>query len=175
MPYGAHMKYFLYITLLLSSPFTSNASDKPVIGWIETVSINSTAFQVKAKIDTGADNSSIDASELQLYKKADRQWVKFVVRNNMGDKIELDKPVEDFAYIKRKQGGVIERPVVLIDICIGNTSHRAPVNLASRGHFNYRMLIGRSFLSGHYLVDSSMTESTTPSCQALPQASHDDS
>jgi hypothetical protein len=40
----------------------------------------------------------------------------------------------------------------------------AKVNLAERAHFKYPVLLGRSFLSTGYLVDSSAQHLLPPTC-----------
>ncbi len=162
------MQKWLYCILVLTvAPQWVLANEIPVIGWIEQVKIMPEGFKLDAKIDTGADNSSLDAYEIEYYTRAGQDWVKFRVHNNGGKSFILNKPIKRITQIKRKQGGTIERPVIMLDICLGQQNYLAPVNLARREHFKYRMLIGRSFLESRYLVDSGKTRSHIPACKTV--------
>ncbi len=157
-------KWIICILFLTATPQLAIASNTPVIGWIEAIKIMPEGFKLDAKIDTGADNSSIDAYEIEYYTRAGQDRVKFKVHSNTGTSFKLDKPIKRIAQIKRKQGGTIERPVIMLEICLGKQQYSAPVNLSKREHFKYRMLIGRSFLQNRYLVDSGKTKTHTPEC-----------
>jgi len=134
------------------------------IGWIEFVDVEKGQIRFEAKIDTGADVSSINARFIRRFVRDDEEWVQIVLVNNNGKKIVLEKPVIRYARIKRKQAESIERPVVRFNICLGNIARRVEVNLSKRKNFKYKMLIGRNYLRGTYLVDSSKEHTTTPGC-----------
>lgn len=167
-------RLYYYLAGLAVFTLIPNASAEPyqVIGWLEYVRIQPQNIQFKAKIDTGADNSSIHADNIVVYEENGRQRVKFTVSNADGESANLDLPLLRFAKIKRKKADPIRRPVVTLELCIGNTLKRAPVNLASRGNFKYRMLIGRSFLKGGYLVNASEQYTIEPACQNDTQVQH---
>ena len=154
--------------LALSSPTVHTAAtknDKPTIGWIEKVRIYPEGFVVDAKIDTGADHSSLNVSEISDFFRGEKRWIRFAINTGEGDKLYLEKPVIRYAKIKRKGAKSQRRPVVLIDICLGNIyENDVPVNLADRAKFKFNMLIGRSFLKNTALVDSSMTFTIEPDC-----------
>ena len=82
-----------------------------------------------------------------------------------GGSIAMEKPVHRDAKIKQKGAPRQERPVILMDICLGKIFKPAvPVNLANRKGFKFPMLIGRSFLEGLAVVDSSFTYIHEPRC-----------
>ena len=56
-----------------------------------------------------------------------------------------------------KNGGFQQRLVIELEISLGEIKKLTKVNLVDRSHFNYQLLIGRSFLKPHFLVDSSKT------------------
>ena len=141
------------------------AEPSQAIGWIERVQLHSQKLVMTAKIDTGADNSSIHADNIELYEQAGEQRVRFSVENKQGEVVNLDLPVERVAYIKRKGAAPLERPVVNMELCIGNSLKQVPINLANRGNFKYRMLIGRSYLKDQYLVNSGAQFTAEPNCQ----------
>ena len=158
-------RQFMFGALLLASVSQSVLANQTKTGWLEEVSIGGIGLTIEAKIDTGADNSSINAENPTLYQKDGRQWVKFTVQNKNEHEIVIDKPVTKKTKIKTKNGGRQERVVIELDICLGVIKKRVMVNLVDRSHFKYQLLIGRSFLSPDFLVDSSKTFSLKPQCQ----------
>lgn len=137
----------------------SNPGDAPRqparLGYIENVIVGNLGLMMKAKLDTGADTSSVHARNVEVYKRGDRDhWVKFRLVGKDGRSIRYDQNVIRFAAIKTKTGGTIRRPVIRMPICVGGRWGRAEINLADRGEFDYEMLIGREFLAGRVIVDS---------------------
>jgi len=134
------------------------------VGWLEKASITPGGFLIEAKIDTGADNSSINAKDPKVYLREGKPWVKFSVLNKMGKKVVIDQPVLKTTHIKMKDGNLQQRSVIEMDICLGRMKKRAQVNLVDRSHFKHQLLIGRSFLSPDYLVDTSQTHLVNSQC-----------
>ncbi|MDH5516647.1 MAG: RimK/LysX family protein [Gammaproteobacteria bacterium] len=161
------MRYLSAVLLFFCLQAQAETTDKTIIGWIETVRIMPEKFELTAKIDSGADNSSLDVISWKTYSHQDEEWIRFDVINNNEDTITFERPLEGYTLIKRKRAEPVERPVVSMKLCIGNHIYLAPVNLAERKGFKYRMLIGRSFLKGRFLVDSAVKQSTLPQCNSL--------
>ena len=155
----------VYFLCLLLSPQFTHAGSKPVIGWVEHVKIMETGLQVKAKVDTGADSSSVNAKIIEEYTRNGEDWLRFQIYNNSGEKIILDKKIVRYMKLKRRKASSISRPVVTLDLCVGKISREIEINLADRSNFKYVMLIGRDFLRDTYLVDSSKTLTMEPGCQ----------
>jgi len=153
---------------MIACGMTSVAFAEPVhtIGWIENVKLTSKNITMNAKIDTGADNSSIHATNISLYEKDNIKMVRFTVESEDGEVAEFDQPLIRVANIKRKGAEPLARPVVSVNLCIGKTLKTAHVNLANRENFEYRMLIGRSYLQDLYLVNSSAKYTVDPDCQS---------
>jgi hypothetical protein len=153
--------------LFVFSPLHVMADQPTTIGWIEHVAVQPHNLTIKAKIDTGADNSSIHAKDIQIYEKAGGKWVRFLVENDSGETAQFDLQLLRIANIKRKGAEPQKRPVVNMDLCIGNTLKAVDINLANRENFKYRMLIGRSYLKDQYLVDSGRKYTAEPACVGL--------
>ena len=139
------------------------SSDDPrgeaiTLGYIEDVSLGTRALEMKAKLDTGADTSSVYARDVKIYKKGEKDhWVRFRLIGKNGRSIRYDQNVIRFVHIKTKKGGSIRRPVIHLPLCVGGVSGLAEINLADRTEFNYDVLIGREFLAHRILVDSGQT------------------
>ena len=168
------MKVVKYAGAVLWSILASTsvfAASPQTIGWIEHVGIQSQNLVMKAKIDTGADNSSVHAEDISIFESDGTNMVKFTLRNKQGDAITMEKPLLRYALIKRKGAESLRRPVVEMDLCVGNAIQTVPVNLANRANFAYRMLVGRSYLKHGYVVDANSKYTSEPNCNAKPMAS----
>ena len=144
----------------------SFADSIQTIGWIEHVQIPTNDVTFTAKIDTGADHSSLNARNIEIYGDNGSERVRFETETKEGKVSQFDLPLLRIANIKRKRAEPIQRPVVSMDLCVGNTLKTAEVNLANRQNFKYRMLIGRSFLKDEYLVNSGKKFTAKPACTA---------
>lgn len=156
-------KLLLLIVMYVCNPQPSVAGN--LIGWIEPVSLINHDFELVAKIDTGADNSSIDTSDWKAVERGGKTWIQFAVTSNDDRSTIIDAPLIRYTEIKRKGAKSVSRPVVSLEVCLHDQRYEIPVNLAERGNFKYRMLVGRSALAGRFIVDSSIKRSTSPVCQ----------
>lgn len=152
------------IILLLSIGSGTTLAAQHKVGWLEEVLVNDSDFTLMAKIDTGADNSSINAPAVEVTHREGKKWARFTVTNKKGQDIEIEKPIVRVAHIKTKDGRLQPRNVIEIDVCLSGIRKSVPVNLIDRSHFRYQMLIGRSFLNPDFLVDSSQKFLIKPSC-----------
>jgi hypothetical protein len=152
------------LLLFTAATTVAGAGEGKIIGWIEQVSVTSDALLLEAKVDTGADYSSVHAEDIRQFTRDGSQWVEFTLLDQSGGRHVLQRPLERITRIKKKTSGFQERPVVLLEICVGDVKRMAQVNLAERGHFKYPVLLGRSFLSTGYLVDSSAQHLLPPAC-----------
>ena len=120
------------------------AVEQQTVGWLENASIDNSKFTLKSK-------------EVTQYMKDGKQWVTFAIQNSLGKKTIVDKPVLKTTRVKMKNGDFQERLVIELDIALGAIKKLTKVSLVDRSHFKYQLLIGRSFLKPHFLVDSSKT------------------
>ena len=82
---GVYFKNLLFAQFLLLLLMSEVAAQQIEIGWLEEVTLNNTNLPVLAKIDTGADNSSIHATDIVLHTKDGAQWVKFILKTDRQD------------------------------------------------------------------------------------------
>jgi hypothetical protein len=140
------------------------ADDKKIVGWIERVAITADRLTMDAKVDTGADFSSVHADAISYFMRDSTRWVEFTLRDRNANTLRLSRPLERMARIKKKTQGYQERPVVVLEICVGDAQHPVEVNLARRGHFRYPLLLGRNFLESRFLVDPGAKYLLEPDC-----------
>lgn len=138
-----------------------------ILGWVEEVTILDTGLVLPAKIDTGADNSSIHASAISYVTHDGNPWVRFTLRDRAGAEVVMERPLIRLGQIKRKEGGYLERPVVSLGLCVAGQRVTAEVNLADRKHFTYPMLVGRSLMVRRFVVDPNRMYVTRPACAAV--------
>lgn len=158
--------------LLGSAAALATTAGQPLtVGWIERVRVGAEGLVVQAKLDTGADVSSLHATSIRVSRRADGNWVSFDVTAEDRRVVHFERRVERIARVRRASGGVQERPVVLLGICLGPVYKVAEVNLTDRGAFTMPLLVGRNFLAaGEFLIDSRHIDTIEPSCK-LPAAS----
>ena len=164
---GLFMKRFNYYLLVYSFLFLPNlsiAKEKRQIGWVEEVRIFPGELQFKAKIDTGAYNSSINARNIEEFERKGETWIRFEVinKNNISSTIEL--PLVKEVTIKKHFGKKQKRYAVMLGVCLGKTYKETQVSLVDREGFLYAMLIGRNFLRGDFVIDPSSTFTASPRC-----------
>jgi len=144
-----------------STDSSQSGSGKITLGVVEDVVLSPWNISFAARIDTGADLSSLDARDL-------------VVRNNVADfKLgkrwggrRLQLPVVEWRQIQTAMG-IEKRPVVKISICLGSKHFKTLVTLKDRSEMMYPFLVGRSALNGVYLVDASRSRAARPACPEL--------
>jgi hypothetical protein len=158
------------IFAVLAGPSVSAMADPKVVGWIEPVKIGNEGLVVPAKLDTGADNSSLGVSSITWLRRSDGDWVAFEVAGQDNRTIRLERKVQRVARVKKASGGVQERPVVMLGVCLGNTYRVTEVNLTDRTGFKLPFLVGRNFLAERFAVDSSRTETVEPACTTTTAA-----
>jgi hypothetical protein len=161
--------------LLMAATTTALAADTPkrseraIFGWIEQIVIGDEGLHLEAKLDTGADTSSIDAHRIRRLrrKSSGERLVEFMVIDpESGDEFWFKEPLVRKARIKQHSGSVQERPVVELDICIGSLTRRVQFTLVSREYFEYPVLLGREAMEGVIIVDPSIEDTTEPECAA---------
>ena len=129
-------------------------SGKKIIGSIEKVKltgINGKTVTVEAKIDTGADSTSIDielAKELgfentlqQFYAITKDRWQLFSAIENLAATVPV-----------KSSHGITYRPKINIDVQLSAITMHTKVTVINRSHLLYPIIIGKKNLK-KFLVD----------------------
>lgn len=126
------------------------------IGWREWVSLPDLGVtELKAKVDTGADNSSLHAFNLRHFERDGVPWVRFDVHPRQRKRVPAVRcEAEVVAERKvRNPGGRLEqRPVIRTTILVSGVPVVALVNLTTRDEMTFRMLLGRRTIRG-FVID----------------------
>lgn len=136
-----------------------------VAGWIERVALPERGLELEAKLDTGADTSSVDAREIERFRKGGARYARFTIAAGDGRAVRIEAPVVRRAAIRRAGAEKDRRLVVLLRLCFAGQVVEAEVTLADRSQMSVPMLIGRNVLAGRVLVDAAAERLTQPSCQ----------
>jgi hypothetical protein len=163
----ARLTRFLAAMALAASPpaFAQGGARLPILGAIEDVLIEPGGIPMRAKVDTGADNSSLGVQHLRRMRRKGKPWVAFEITAQDGSRRSVELAVLRRATIRGLAGRREDRPTVLMTLCVAGTLAEAEVTLADRGDMNYGMLLGRSFLAGRFWIDPGRERLTRPSCQ----------
>ena len=122
-------------------------------GHIEVAKVEGMEFPVK--LDTGADVSSMNAQNIKLFEKEGKKMVSFTYENDQGTKKKLTREVVDTMTITAKEGEKANvRPVVEMQVTLGELEKKIRVNLQDRSRFRYSMILGKNFLKYGAVVAS---------------------
>jgi len=153
-------------------PFAAEAEKEPpskdIIGRVEKVRIYPGDIVLRAKIDTGAKNCSLHAPKMMKFVKHGETWVRFSLKDSQGEEATIERKIIRQAKIKQRGEALEKRPVIMLGICLGRQYREVEVNLVDRTEFIYPILIGRSFMIGHILVDPELKYTSEPACIGAP-------
>lgn len=128
-----------------------------IIGAVEPIYLLPMKTPFTARIDTGAETSSIDVDNIRLFERDGEKWVAFTVTNRENGEVHrFEKKVERQSKIKRIHNSE-KRIVVQMDVKFGNQIINTDFSLAKRDKFEYQVLIGRNILTGRAIVDTSLS------------------
>jgi len=157
--------YALALTALtVNGPVAMAAERMITVGAAEMVRIYPGGAAFKARIDTGATTSSINARKIKRFRKGGKRWVRFEVNGKNGQIFQMERPVVRTVRIKRFGLPSKRRTVVRIGICMGNFYKEAQVTLQDRRKRAFPVLIGRRYLAGAILVDPGTEYLVKPNC-----------
>jgi len=131
--------------------------NKEIIGAIEWLYLDPPGRHYRARIDSGAETSSLSASNIVEFERDSDDWVRFTFQHNPEEEpIELELPVKRVILIRQPSTVEAERRVVVeIDIRLGAELQTTEFALTDRSHMTYPMLLGRAFLMDIYVLDVS--------------------
>ncbi len=128
-------------------------------GWREWVQLPEIGVPwIKAKLDTGAQTSSIHAHDTEVFERDGVDWVRFRVRPwqlSTDDEVTVECPLHDRRRVRSSSGHVEERFVVRMRVVLVHREVEVEVTLSNRDQMGFRMLIGREALQNGFDVTSS--------------------
>lgn len=132
------------------------APDKVVVGRNEWIWLDLLNRNLKARIDTGALSSSLNAIDIQPFERDGQDWVRFRVPDEEhpegGDVYEA--PLVRNVRIRQASADEVDRrPVIRLRVRMGDYVDDAEFNLSNRENMLYPVLLGRNFLRDIMVVD----------------------
>jgi hypothetical protein len=136
---------------------------KRVVGWKEHAALpDLKVIDVIAKMDTGANLASIDASEIKYSTKGGVKHVNFKIMKRNNTVRKTSAPLAGFKRIKSSNGDVERRPYIKTTLLVDGISKKIELTLTDRGPMDYTMLIGRKALGRRWVVNPSVSFLTKP-------------
>ncbi|HBX39013.1 MAG TPA: ATP-dependent zinc protease [Marinobacter adhaerens] len=128
---------------------------KVIVGEVENFYLAGPGLIYKARIDSGAETSSIDARNITRFERDGSNWVRFDVPVPGTDKfVTLEKEISRRVRVIQASADEAERRVVVeLQFFIGDHRQVAEFTLADRTNLTYEVLIGRNILRDVMLVD----------------------
>lgn len=129
-----------------------------LLGWREWVRLPDLlgGEAVKAKVDTGARTSAIHAWDVEEETRDDGTWLRFNLHPRQDDDdhiVTAGARLLETREVRSSNGETELRMVVETTLALGPDEFPIELTLTNRDQMGFRMLLGRTALSGHALVD----------------------
>lgn len=126
-----------------------------LLGELEHVWLEPPGISLTARIDTGAESSSVNAMNLVEFERDGDDWVRFEWLIE-GETTAIERPIERYVrVVQQADPDGTRRPVVSLRLRIGDTEDDFDFSLADRSHLDHQLNLGRNFLTDLAVVDVS--------------------
>lgn len=163
----------IFVVLFTITPINILASNKAVTGYIERVMLLPDNIVLEAKLDTGADVSSLDAKNIHYYLFKNNKWIEFDIYNHKNFIAHEQYKLLRMTSIQKRsaEGSSLnadKRPVIKMKLCFENKVRDIEVNLVNRENFSYSFLFGREAMQQYdILIDPSQKYLNKIVCSSL--------
>ncbi|MEM9532546.1 MAG: ATP-dependent zinc protease [Pseudomonadota bacterium] len=132
---------------------------KTVIGQIEWIYMTPPGRHYRARVDSGAETSSLSATDVVEFERDGDDWVRFTFEHDNDEStVQLELPIVRTALIRQAGVPKPERRVVVdMAIRLGRELQTTEFTLTDRSHMTYPVLLGRAFLRDLYVIDVSQS------------------
>lgn len=140
---------FILASLMTGPVMATN--DTQIYGYVEKIFFPGKSLMLSAKLDTGAKSASLNATNITEISIKGVPYLRFTVPTKKGDYL-FEAEYKGRVKIKVRDGehgseilahAPIKRPVVLLDVQLGDKVRKIKVNLTNRKRFLYPLLLGR--------------------------------
>ncbi|WP_240609890.1 ATP-dependent zinc protease [Billgrantia endophytica] len=133
--------------------------DKELVGRAEWIGLPDVGTYLRARVDSGANTSSLSAMDITRFERDGEDWVRFKLGVNDDDVVIddvrdewIERPVIRRVRILQAAGSE-SRPVVSLLMTLGPIREQVEFTLNDRTHLNFPVLLGRRFLMDIALID----------------------
>ncbi|WP_105902346.1 ATP-dependent zinc protease family protein [Vibrio gangliei] len=136
---------------------THTKSGDLVLGEKEWIYVKELNRNILSRVDTGATSSSISAVDIKTYKKDGKNFVDFKLAHKKWKSKTLTYPVTRWVEVVQSTTDEpsASRPVVQLDVQLGDYKTKTDFTLTDRTHLQYPVLLGRTFIDNVAIVDVS--------------------
>ncbi|WP_194788324.1 ATP-dependent zinc protease [Pseudomonas sp. UFMG81] len=166
------MKPLLALLSLLALPVM--AAEPTIYGRYENIKLPEIGETLKAKMDTGAYTASLSAKDIELFTRDGNEWVRFRLATEDASNKVYEHEVSRISKIKNRADedeeeeapALSHRPVIDLELCLGDVKRTVEVNLVDRSNFRYPLLVGSKALKKFKAAVNPAKKFTagTPSC-----------
>lgn len=137
--------------LLSLVSLSAMAAEPTLYGRYEYFKLPEIGQTLKAKMDTGALTASLSARNIETFTRDGEDWVRFRLATRDADGKVYEHKISRMSRIKSRADEndgeeenveVAHRPVIDLELCLGDVKRTIEVNLTDRSSFNYPLLIG---------------------------------
>ena len=144
----------LLAALIATSLPVQAESHKQVVGATELIFIENANLNFKARVDTGAKTSSIHAEGIEVDLSGDPRGksISFYVVTKEGQSRKIQSRVNSVVKVRTSEQSE-HRYVVPLVMKWKSSKKTVLVTLNDRSSMEYRLLLGRNWLRGDFVVD----------------------
>jgi hypothetical protein len=125
-----------------------------VIGWTEYVDLPDWGVKrLRAKVDTGARSSALHVENI---RELPRRFISFEIvlhRAKRDRRVRVKTRIARKSRVRSSNGHLAERYFVETTLRLGPIERRVEISLVDREKLIHRMLLGRTALTGSFLID----------------------
>lgn len=156
---------FVVLTLLWIDPLMAK-NEVHHFGFVEKATLVDKALTLSAKLDTGAKSASLNATNITEIDVNGVPYIRFTVPTKEKDYVFESRYIGKVKIKVRANeanpgaaaAAPIKRPVVLLNIQLGDQIKAIRVNLTNRKRFIYPLLLGRdAIIAFNGAVDPALT------------------
>lgn len=141
------------------APDVVNSDGLLVFGRYEWVAFPGKNLLMSARVDSGANTSSMHAIDIREFERDGDTWIRFTTQykaegEDEARNIEIEAPLVRRVTI-RQAAGSESRPVVKLRMQLGSLVNDTEFTLTDRGDMSHPVLLGRRFMMDIALIDVS--------------------
>jgi len=154
---AGHRRYHVGLRVTARKAAARTARPRIELGWAELVDLPELHLDdLPAKIDTGARTSSLHATHIRITGQAGVRKARDARAR------QFSMPLFENRRVRSSNGHHEDRPVIRTPVVLGGIEQLVEITLTHRGTMAFPMLVGRSTLKRHYLVNCRRKYATRP-------------